>query len=105
METMVTARHCSISDTLRLRTLERLEALARVEPKVQSAYVCFVADHGTHRAEVRVHGTRGRTMVATGSGGSFRSALDAAVERMERQLKRRRERLTARKSARPSPVL
>lgn len=104
METMVTARHCSVSDSLRRHTLERLEALSRFEPRVQFAHVCFVSDHGAHRVEVRVHGTRGRSMVATASGATFRAALDGAVERVARQLKRRRERLTAHKGAPPLTI-
>ena len=102
MDVRITTRHCSISDTLRRRTNERLEALQRYEPTLTAADVRFASDHGSPAAEVRL--ILRRTTLQAGAGGeTFQTALDAAVARAERQLRRRRERLTDHKGATVEP--
>ncbi len=100
MDVRLTARHCSISDTLRRRTTERLEALTRYEPTLAAADVRFASDHGAPLAEVRLI-CRRSTLQASAGGETFQAAIDAAVERAERQLRRRRDRLTDHKAAAP----
>lgn len=98
MEIRIITRHTSINDSLRERARERVEQLSRYEPRMTSAEVCFHADHGACRVEIRTQGTGGSTIVAHGSGANFRAALDAAADRIARQLRRRRERMISRRS-------
>ena len=98
MDVRLTARHCSIPDTLRRRTNERLEALKRYEPRLSGADVRFELDHGTPLAEVRVK-IRGQALQASAGGDTFQVALDGAIQRAERQLRRRRDRITDHKAA------
>lgn len=106
MEVTITARHCTISDSLRARAATRLESLSRYEPRLLSALVAFENDHGANRVEIRAHPGSGRNMVATGSSDDgFQAALDAAVDRLARQLKRRRERRRDHKAPRAAEPL
>ncbi len=100
MDVRLTARHCSISDSLRRRANERLSALGRYEPTLSAADVRLASDHGSPVAEVRLH-CRGTALQASAGGDTLQLALDAAVERAERQLRRRRDRLTDHKAAAP----
>ncbi|HEX9107228.1 MAG TPA: ribosome-associated translation inhibitor RaiA [Longimicrobiales bacterium] len=102
MDVRITTRHCSISDTLRRRTAERLEALQRYEPTLTAADVRFASDHGNPVAEVRLI-LRRTTLQASAGGETHQMALDAAVARAERQLRRRRERITDHKGATVEP--
>lgn len=88
METIITARHCEISDALRERAstiVERLEALA---PREVAATVVFDMQGAAATAEVRLHVASGDLLVASGDGPDHRTALDRAEERMKRQVTR-----------------
>lgn len=98
MDVRLSARHCSISDTLRRRASERLEALRRYEPTLTAADVRFASDHGSALAEVRLL-VRGSAMQASAAADSFNAAFESAVQRAERQLRRRRARVTDHKAA------
>ncbi len=100
MDVRLTARHCSISDTLRRRTGERLQALTRYEPTLSAADVRFASDHGSPLAEVRLI-CRHHVLQASAGGETFQAAFDTAVERAERQLRRRRDHITDHKAAAP----
>ena len=102
MDVRITTRHCSISDTLRRRTVERLEALQRYEPTLAAADVRFASDHGSPAAEVRLI-LRRHALQASSGGETLQIALDAAVQRAERQLRRRRDRVTEHKAATVEP--
>lgn len=101
METIITARHCEISDALRERAstvVERLEALA---PREVEATVVFDMEGTEATAEVRLHVANGDVLVAGGEGADHRTALDRAEERMKRQVTRASGRY---KSARHLPA-
>ena len=90
MDVTITARHCEIPGNVRERAETRLQTLERLESRATAADVIFDLDHGVSRAEVKLV-MKGLTSVAHGSGSSFREALDAAVDRLTRQLKRRHD--------------
>lgn len=88
METIITARHCEISEALRERAstiVERLEALA---PREVEATIVFDTEGAAATAEVRLHVANGDVLVASGDGPDHRTALDRAEERIKRQVTR-----------------
>jgi ribosomal subunit interface protein len=104
MNVGITARHCEITDTVRERAEKRLQTLATFAPKATAADVIFDLDHGVSRVEVKLLG--GHTTVAHGSGDNHKAALDAALDRLTTQLKRRHEqRITRRKAATEAEVV
>lgn len=86
MRITITARHCDVAEELRMRARALLARLERIAPRPHDARVLFVADNGRPLVEVRLHVARGGVHVAKARGGDHRSALDAAVAKVRRQL-------------------
>ncbi|HEV2750603.1 MAG TPA: HPF/RaiA family ribosome-associated protein [Gemmatimonadales bacterium] len=86
MRITITARHCDVADELRTRARALLARLERIAPRPQDARILFVADNGRPLVEVRLHAARGVLHVAKARAGDHRSALDAAVAKVRRQL-------------------
>jgi ribosomal subunit interface protein len=101
MDVTITARHCAIPPTTRARATDRLRRLARYEPRLSAAQLRYERDHGEHHIETLLAVPGRGALVAHGSGESFRSALDSAVGRLERQLLRRRARARRQRAAPP----
>lgn len=104
MQVNVTARHCTVSPKIRLEAEERIQRLHKYEPRVDNAVVAFDADHGDKLVETRVFLAGSHSIVAHGSGDTFRTALDQSIGRLTRQLKRRRERIRDHKSVKLSEL-
>ena len=100
MDIRFTARHCTISESIRRRAEDRLEALTRFEPTLDGADVLMSLDHGAPLVEARLH-CRGHVLQASAGGESFQVALDTCLERAESQLRRRRDRITDHKVVAP----
>ena len=102
MQVNITARHCNVPQGVRVAAEQRLQRLQRYEPRVDNAFIEFDADHGNKQVETRVSVKGSNSLIAHGSGESFRSALDQSLDRLTRQLKRRHERVTDHKSVKLS---
>ncbi len=102
MRVQVTARHCQVPDFIRRRTDELVGKLTKYEPGISSAEVIFEEEKRESTVEIIVSIARAEPLVATGDGVDFRSALDKAVDRMSRMLRRRRDRITDHKGPRLS---
>ena len=102
MQVNISARHGNVPEQIKLEAKERVERLQRYEPHVNNAEIEFDTDHGDKKVETRVFLAGSHSIVAHGSGDNFRSALDQSLERLTRQLKRRRERVRDHKSVKLS---
>lgn len=91
MDITMNARHCTVPESLRRLAQARLERLQRFDTRMQSATVTFQAESGVKQVDIRAAIKGGPPQLGQGTGATFRSALDRALERMERQVKRRRE--------------
>ena len=104
MQVSITTRHCTVSERTRSEANDRLQKLQRFEPRVDNAIVEFDDDHGTKQVETRIFLAGSHSIVAHGSGDTFRSALDRSIDRLTRQLKRRRDRVREHKAPKLSEV-
>lgn len=104
MQVSITTRHCNVSDRTRSEAEERIHKLQRYEPRLDTAVVEFDDDHGTKQVETRIFVAGSHSIVAHGSGDTFRTALDRSIDRLTRQLKRRRERVRDHKAPKLSEV-
>lgn len=86
MRITVTARHTDIPDDLRARAEELVEKATKGAHRPQRADVIFDADHGKRVVEIHLSQTRGRVKVAHAEADDFRSALDAAAQKLRNQL-------------------
>ena len=88
----------------RTEAQERLQRLQRYEPRVANAEVEFDDDHGTKQVETRIFVKGSHSIVAHGSGDTFRTALDRAIDRLQRQHKRPRDRVRDHKAPKLSEI-
>jgi ribosomal subunit interface protein len=102
MQVNISTRHGNVPEQVKLEAEERIQRLQRYEPRVDNADVEFDTDHGDKKVETRVFLAGSHSIVAHGCGETFRTALDQSLERLTRQLKRRRERIRDHKSVKLS---
>jgi ribosomal subunit interface protein len=86
MTTSITARHCEISEELRLRAEAVLTRLGALIVAPVDGTVVFDVAPAASTAEIRLRGGRGESFNATGEDKDHRSALDRAEEKIRRQL-------------------
>ncbi len=98
MEVRITARRVTVSPSARRHLEERLDKLTRYVPELRRADVKVAGEKHRVRAEVLLR-VRHRDRVALGEAGDVVAALDGALERLEQQLRRLKER-AARSAAR-----
>ena len=95
MNVTITARRCTLPDPVLRRTNDRIQKLARFEPRIIAAEVVYEFEHGVHKAEARVTiAGRPPAVARAEHQGSCGAALDRMVERLARRLRRGRKRRT-----------
>lgn len=104
MRITITARHTEIDENLRSHARAQVEKMVKLARRPHHAQVVFTEDHGAAGVEIEVHVPRGRVHVAKSQAADQRSALDAAIARMKRQLLDEKETPRTRRSARRSKV-
>jgi ribosome-associated translation inhibitor RaiA len=85
MRITVTVRHTELPDELRERAVELVEKATSLAHRPQHAEVMFDADHGKRVVEIHFTQTGGGVRVAHAEADDFRSALDAAVQKLRSQ--------------------
>lgn len=98
MDITINARHSRVPESLRNQAAKRFERMKRIDARITNATLLFDHDSGLRRAEARLAVAAGPPLVAQGEGATFRTAMDTALSRLDRQLKRHRERNSARRS-------
>src|SRR5580765_7112438 len=101
MRITITARHTEIDDDLRAHTKELVEKVAKIAHRPQHAQVVLTEEHGEAGVEIEVHVPRGRVHIAKAQAADHRTALDAAIARMKRQLLDEKETARPRRSKVP----
>jgi ribosome-associated translation inhibitor RaiA len=86
VETIVTARHCEISQLLQERAATIADRVSALAMRPISCTVVFDLEGTKSLAELRLLDARGETLVSRGEGPDHRTALDRAEERLKRQL-------------------
>lgn len=87
----VTSRHQPISERTRAFANERAEKLSRYNDRLSRVQVIMDEAHEEFEVELVAHVDSGKTIVCKEAGDGYRSAMDAALMRMERQLKKEKE--------------
>ena len=87
----VVSRHQNVSDKTRAFATEKAQRLSRYNDRIARVQVHLDEEHSEFLTEIIVHVDSGSTLVGKGSAGGYRASLDSAFERLERQLKRDKE--------------
>ena len=101
MQIHTTARHFELDPEDRLFAQQRLEKLERFAKDIQEAHLVVTAEGFRHSAEITLRLKR-REMVSRVESTQARAAIERAADRLEKQLRRLKERRVSRKrSVRP----
>ncbi len=96
MQISTTARHCELAPDLRALALERLERCTRFANDLHDARLIVTAEKFRHTAEVTVR-LNHHEMVSREEAPEMRVAIDRAIDALEEQLRRFKERRVDRK--------
>src|SRR5438046_9744529 len=99
MSSTLTPLNTEIDADVRAHTKELVEKVAKLARRPHHAQVIFTEDHGEAAVEIAVHVPRGRIHVAKSHATDHRSALDAAIARVKRQLLDEKQTPRARRQA------
>jgi putative sigma-54 modulation protein len=92
MKTRVTCRHCELDSALKQHVDAKLEHLAHYFDRVDEAHVVFTTEGHRCIADVTVHATRA-VISSEQMADDLRSAFDRSMEKVERQIRRHKERI------------
>ena len=88
----VTSRHQHVSEKTRTFAMERARKLTRYNDRVSHIQVLLDERHEDFITEMIVHVDSGSTLVAKERAKGYRTSLDAVLTKLEKQLKRDKER-------------
>jgi len=97
MRITVSGRHMGVSDALRRYCEEKAERLARFYDRIQSIELILDGHDGQHFAEIIVHSDGTQPFVASEQHGDAFAAVDLLMDKVERQIRRHKERIRNRK--------
>lgn len=96
MRIRVTARHLDLEPQLKAYVEEKLNHLSRFFDRVDEAHVVFSAEGHRRIADVTVHASRA-IVSSEQEADDARAAFDRALEKVQRQIRRHKERVRDRK--------
>jgi len=96
MQISTTARHCELDPEDRYFVQQRLEKLGRFARDIQEAHLIVTAEGYRHSAEITLKLRHGE-MVSHEQATEPRVAIDLAADRLEKQLRRLKEKRISRK--------
>jgi putative sigma-54 modulation protein len=96
MHISTTTRHCELDPELRLFALQRLGRLGRFARDIREAHLILSLEKYRHSAEITLKLGAGE-FVSRRESTDPRAAIDRAAERLERQLRRRKDKRVSRK--------
>jgi len=99
----ITARHLDLTPSLRQFTEQRLEKLHRFAPDIHGAHVVLSQQRAACLAEVTVR-VNGTEFVSSHGHAEAGAALERAIDRLEEQLRRHKDRRVTKKQRPTRPL-
>ncbi len=94
MEIRISTRHGNVSEQTRDRIAEKLGKLKRLFERLDLVELTIDLEHReAPRVDMKVSARYSRDFVASSQTGSLMSSVDDAVEKMEQQLRKYKEKL------------
>ena len=87
----VVSRHQRVSEKTRAFAMEKAQRLSRYNDRIASVQVLLDEEHSEFLTEIVVCVDSGSTLVSKATATGYRASMDAAIEKLERQLKRDKE--------------
>jgi len=95
----VTGRHVDITDSMKQYAEEKTLKLTKFYDRIEAIDVVVDREVVQHRVEVVVRTDHKQTFVGQVDAGDYYEAIDLVVDKLERQLKKHKEKLRNRKHA------
>jgi putative sigma-54 modulation protein len=92
MKISITARHCELTDDLKLRAEERLTKLERFFDRILDARVVLSFERNRYNAE-GVITANGTPITSKATGENERAALEQVLDKLESQVRRHKDRM------------
>jgi putative sigma-54 modulation protein len=90
----VTGRHMSVTEAMKAYAEEKTPRLTRIEPRISEIEVVLDFEGGLPKAEFIVDVERAGDFVASQGNKDMYAAIDAVIDKLERQLTDHRKRVT-----------
>ncbi len=103
MQINITGHHVDVTPALRAYTTEKMQKLARHFDQVNSIHVILNVEKLQQQAEATVNAA-GRTLFATQTASDMYASIDGLVDKLDRQVRRYKDRLTNHQHVRHAPV-
>ncbi len=103
MEIQITSRHEKASQSLQDTITAELEGLQKFYDRITSCHVILDKERGMETMEIVVH-MAGHTVAGTAKAENMGKAIDAAIAKVERQLKKINQKIKSHKAVRPQKV-
>jgi len=96
MQILTTTRHCELDQEVRLHAQRRLEKLEKFARDIHEAHLVVTAEGYRHSAEITLR-LNHHELVSREESTEPKVAIDLATDRLERQLRRFKEKRVGRK--------
>ena len=103
MQINITGHHVDVTPALRAYTTEKMQKLARHFDQVNSIHVILNVEKLQQQAEATVKAA-GRTLFATQTATDMYASIDGLVDKLDRQVRRYKDRLTNHQHVKHEPV-
>jgi len=104
MQAQVSILHHDYPVRAREQVEQKLQHLVKFYDRIVSMRALLERQHDEHRVEIVAHVARGAVLVVDARGSAFSVALEEAIERMERLLKKQNDkRMHQRRRGRTTP--
>lgn len=92
MRTKITCRHCELEPGLKEHVENKIEHLSRYFDRVDEAHIVLQAEGHRCIADITVHASRA-VISSEQTADDMRSAFDRSMDKVERQIRRYKERI------------
>jgi putative sigma-54 modulation protein len=103
MQINITGHHVEVTPPMRAYVTEKMQKLTRHFDQVNSINVILNVEKLQQQAEATVK-AGGRTIFATETAMDMYASIDGLVDKLDRQVRRYKDRLTNHHHAKPEPV-
>jgi putative sigma-54 modulation protein len=103
MQINVTGHHVDVTPALRSYVTEKMQKLTRHFDQVNSVHVILNVEKLQHQAEATVKAS-GRTIFATETAMDMYASIDGLIDKLDRQVRRYKDRITNHHHAKHEPV-
>jgi len=105
LQVSVTARHMDLSEAVKEFASRKVENLDRLFHGVTKIEIILDAADGAHSAELIAHQKRGAKIIAISKADDIYKAIDAVIEKMDHQMRKKKEILKQRRKKTAKGVL